>query len=198
MPVERHLAADPKFRSVGSVKFKLGNFRAIDSHGGAGLQPVSATDREVFDEWVPRSPELRDAANAIRAAVAANASPPAAVVSDDPDVSEAPEGTLLTGIHVRRERSAKLVAAKKARALAETGKLACEACGFDFYKTYGPGGDGVIECHHTKPVHTLRAGQRTKLEDLALVCANCHRVIHRRKQWLTMDELRALLHTAGA
>jgi 5-methylcytosine-specific restriction protein A len=51
----------------------------------------------------------------------------------------------------------------------------------------------VIECQHTKPVHTLRAGQRTKLDDLALVCSNCHRMIHRRKQRLTMDELRALL-----
>jgi 5-methylcytosine-specific restriction protein A len=60
-------------------------------------------------------------------------------------------------------------------------------------ETYGPAGDGVIECQHTKPVHTLRAGQRTKLDDLALVCSNCHRMIHRRKQRLTMDELRALL-----
>jgi 5-methylcytosine-specific restriction protein A len=83
---------------------------------------------------------------------------PADIDVDDEIVTEAPEGRLLTAQHVRRERSAKLVASKKAAVLAETGKLACEACGFDFAAVYGEQGDGFIECHHVKPVHTLRAG----------------------------------------
>ena len=33
----------------------------------------------------------------------------------------------------------------------------------------------------------------TKLEDLALICANCHRMIHAQKPWLSVEELRAIL-----
>jgi hypothetical protein len=36
-------------------------------------------------------------------------------------------------------------------------------------------------------------GQKTRLADLALLCANCHRMIHARRPWLTLDELRGLL-----
>ncbi len=50
-----------------------------------------------------------------------------------------------------------------------------------------------MEAHHTRPVHEINPGQVTRLADLALVCANCHRMIHARRPWLTMPELRALL-----
>jgi 5-methylcytosine-specific restriction protein A len=47
-----------------------------------------------------------------------------------------------------------------------------------------------MECHHKVPFGhgTVRA---TKLADLALVCANCHRIIHRSKTTLTIEALRA-------
>ncbi len=47
---------------------------------------------------------------------------------------EASEGRILTRRHMMRERARGLVEKKKGRVLAETGKLACEACGFDFRK----------------------------------------------------------------
>jgi 5-methylcytosine-specific restriction enzyme A len=31
------------------------------------------------------------------------------------------------------------------------------------------------------------------LADLALLCSNCHRMIHRTKQWLTVEELKKLV-----
>jgi 5-methylcytosine-specific restriction enzyme A len=31
------------------------------------------------------------------------------------------------------------------------------------------------------------------LADLALLCSNCHRMIHRSKQWLTPDQLQKLV-----
>ena len=62
-----------------------------------------------------------------------------------------------------------------------------------FAAAYGERGDGFIECHHTIPVRDLRPGSRTRLSDLALVCANCHRMIHRRSPWLTVEELRLLV-----
>jgi 5-methylcytosine-specific restriction enzyme A len=72
-------------------------------------------------------------------------------------------------------------------------KLACEACGFDFAIRYGTRGKGFIECHHPKPVATLAEGHKTHLDDLALVCANCHRMIHRSKPWLSVLELKAMI-----
>lgn len=36
---------------------------------------------------------------------------------------------------------------------------------------------------------------QTKLSDLALICANCHRMIHRRAPWPTPKELRAQIET---
>lgn len=57
------------------------------------------------------------------------------------------------------------------------GRIECECCAFDFLTAYGDIGDRYIECHHK--IH-LRAGERiTNLDDLALVCANCHRMLHR-------------------
>jgi 5-methylcytosine-specific restriction enzyme A len=111
---------------------------------------------------------------------------------------DAPEGRLLTRQHVYRERNRKLVQRKKQQVLRDRGKLECEACGFDFARAYGAHGDGFIECHHTKPVATLRANDRTHLKDLALLCANCHRMIHRGKKWLEIKELLPLIAHLGS
>lgn len=59
-----------------------------------------------------------------------------------------------------------------------------------FAERYGERGDGFIEVHHVRPVHQMQPGDKTLLADLALVCANCHRMIRRRLPWLTVEELR--------
>jgi len=45
-----------------------------------------------------------------------------------------------------------------------------------------------------KPVAHLCHGARTHIDDLALRCSNCHRMIHRSRPWLTMLKLRQLLY----
>jgi 5-methylcytosine-specific restriction protein A len=108
-------------------------------------------------------------------------------------IQEAPEGRLLTRKHLARERNRQLVESKRKQALKKHGKLTCEECDFDFAASYGERGEGYIECHHTKPVALLNEGHKTHIDDLALVCANCHRMIHRNKNWLTIADLRALI-----
>jgi putative restriction endonuclease len=83
----------------------------------------------------------------------------------------------------------------KAKALFKTkhGRLFCEACKFDFEKKYGSIGNGFIEVHHTIPVSELKRGAKTRIADLALVCSNCHRILHRRRPWLTIPALHKLL-----
>ncbi len=53
----------------------------------------------------------------------------------------------------------------------------CECCRFSFCKTYGK---KYIECHHIKPLAKFgKNGEIIELKDLAALCANCHRMIHR-------------------
>lgn len=82
----------------------------------------------------------------------------------------------------------------RARARSRT---APEACGFDFEAMYGPRGAGYIECHHVVPLHEAGEGWN-KLSDLALICANCHRMIHRRAPWPTPGDLRASIEQKHA
>jgi 5-methylcytosine-specific restriction enzyme A len=78
----------------------------------------------------------------------------------------------------------------KLSALRVHGRPRCEACSFDFEDTYGSRGSGFIEAHHTKPLYTLTPGDKTRLEDLALLCSNCHRMIHALRPWFTVEELK--------
>ncbi|SFG72786.1 5-methylcytosine-specific restriction enzyme A [Priestia megaterium] len=73
--------------------------------------------------------------------------------------------------------------------------LACKVCGFNFEEVYGERGKDLIEVHHVKPLSTLEREIVIDPErDLISVCANCHRMIHRRKDdILTIDELKALI-----
>lgn len=73
--------------------------------------------------------------------------------------------------------------------------VACKVCGFDFEKTYGERGKGYIEVHHLRPISTL--GKQTKVNpksDMTVLCSNCHRMVHRRKDHvLAPKELKDLL-----
>jgi hypothetical protein len=116
------------------------------------------------------------------------------LAEDVADVSVA-EGRELLRLHRTRERKRSLVARKKRQVLAQTGRLACEACEFDFAAVYGQLGVGFAECHHTQPLAQKSGERRTTLTDLAVVCANCHRMLHRRP-WRTMAQLRELFATS--
>jgi 5-methylcytosine-specific restriction endonuclease McrA len=106
------------------------------------------------------------------------------------DVSSYPEGTRSLRSHLTIERNSALTRDSKARFKALNGRLFCQACGFDFVAIYG---EEYIECHHTIPVHKLPSDGSTRIEDVALLCSNCHRIIHRRKEWMSVDSLRKLL-----
>jgi len=111
----------------------------------------------------------------------------------DEDESEFPEGRERLHMHKARERSAAVVKQAKEIFLQKHGKFFCQACGFDFAEAYGSVGTGFIEAHHTIPVSQLKEGSSTKVTNIALVCANCHRMLHRRRPWLSMKDLTALI-----
>ena len=105
---------------------------------------------------------------------------------------EFPEGREVWRLHHSHERHPKLPGLAKGAALARGEAIACAVCEFDFWKTYGEVGKDFIECHHTLPVSELKEGMVTRLSDIVLVCSNCHRMLHRRRPWLTVGQLKAL------
>jgi hypothetical protein len=102
------------------------------------------------------------------------------------------EGSRVLRNHLQIERDRSLVDAKKAAVLTITGRLACEVCMFDFSEQYGELGKGFCEVHHLQPLASGGARQTT-LNDLAVVCSNCHRMMHRGDQVLSVEELRGYL-----
>jgi 5-methylcytosine-specific restriction protein A len=100
---------------------------------------------------------------------------------------------VLYRVHRLRERSRVLVRRAKEKALDEHGRLSCAACGFDFAAVYGEIGRGFIECHHLLALADLLDEHTTRLADVALVCPNCHRMVHRKRPWLGLDKLTELL-----
>ncbi len=96
--------------------------------------------------------------------------------------------------HIIRERNPLVIKIAKERYREIHGKLFCEVCGFDFYEKYGELGEDFIEGHHTIPVSELEEGQRTRIEDIAIVCSNCHKMLHRKRPWLSKEELREIIH----
>jgi len=39
----------------------------------------------------------------------------------------------------------------------------------------------------------MKLGDKTKVEDIAIVCSNCHSMIHRKKPWLTREKLKRII-----
>lgn len=103
------------------------------------------------------------------------------------------EGQEFYELHLRRERSASLIDAKKAQTLQQHGRLACEVCSFDFAAAYGELGANFCEVHHKAPLASLTGTRVTKLSDVAIICSNCHRMIHRDSPLKTIGELQLLM-----
>lgn len=109
---------------------------------------------------------------------------------------EAMEGRILLRLHRIKERKPRMIRHKKQVVLAATGRLICEVCDFDFVSFYGKQlGEGFAECHHRIPLAELVEESLTRLEDLAIVCANCHRMLHRSQPMVSVEQLRSLVLT---
>jgi 5-methylcytosine-specific restriction protein A len=185
----------PTLRNENGVYLKMMNLRSLDptytAQGEVGMQSGGALEKVVWADYEGRRADLKADADQIRQAVTEASEAALGKLPEAPPY-EGEEGGVIMRLHKRYERDPKLVAEKR-KAAAATGDLACEVCGFDFKAAYGDLGEGYIEVHHTKPVHTLLAATNTKLSDLALFCANCHRMAHRRRIRLSVHTLRTAL-----
>jgi 5-methylcytosine-specific restriction protein A len=190
LPYHQAAARNKSFRNPDGVAFKLQNLRQAAT--GRGLDHTSAMDKRVWEELGHRPADVATLARAIRASIEpANQPEPA-----DPE-EEFFEGRTLSLLHRRRERNPKI--RQKLLALREQqGSLRCDVC-----DRGPPAGDArlrdaVFEAHHVVPLGTGDA-RRTRLDDMALLCASCHRLLHRLSQlerrWIGILEAKRLLGT---
>jgi hypothetical protein len=117
--------------------------------------------------------------------------------SDLEDVLTGVEGRILIRLHAYRERDRKF--AKMVRNHYKKkggGYLSCSACGLKPETLYNDLGDKCIEAHHTIPIEELQPDSVTRVDEMVMVCASCHRVIHSRKPCLTIAEVQALRPSA--
>lgn len=119
------------------------------------------------------------------------AEPTASSEQEDPEI-EGFEGEERRRYVLHRRREASLRRKKIQIVLYERKALRCEVpnCGFDFAERYGTLGESFAHVHHLLPLSAAPAeGQKINIKDLAIVCANCHAMIHRGGKCRPLDGL---------
>jgi len=176
------------FRNPTGVYMTLRSFLKWDpTYAGDGLNG-GELGMEVWKEFSPNLNHLSETANAIRAAalILIDLGQLQNLPCDDENYSE---GGVLYRLHILKERNSRLIKRKKQSVLRSRGKLKCEVCSFDFERFYGAIGTGFAECHHHLPLASSMQARFSRLSDLAIVCANCHRMLHRTKPWMSLNQL---------
>lgn len=100
-------------------------------------------------------------------------------------VIEANEGEKYTSEATFRARNRALIEAKNANS-----DYRCEVCNMSFKEVYGNIGEGYIIAHHVNPIGSRKKASMTALDDIALVCSNCHDMLHRTEPPISLSELR--------
>jgi 5-methylcytosine-specific restriction enzyme A len=191
LPYHTEAAKSETFRNPDGVTFKLHNLRSVST--GKGLQHTSKTDRDVWAELGSDPKRVDDLAAHIKKAITlgeTSLSP-----ERDEALEEFFEGRLLTELHKRRERHPGV---RKAllKARKRNGPLSCDLCDQRPLSLLAELEDAMFEAHHLLPISSALE-RKTQMRDMSLVCANCHRLVHRlislQGRWLNLAECRELL-----
>lgn len=203
LPIHHDLERGGKFRTPDSVTLKIENIKAKDpffekqhlegskkgmTKGGQGVVELWKKYGNRLDE-IPHDAEalLEKYRDALVEGVPAGRDDTA--WETDRTYVEGGRKLALRSV-VSRDRE--LARRKILETLAQRGRLDCEVCGFNFYRRYGEIGRYFAECHHLVP---LAEGESTNsLADLAVLCSNCHSMIHTSKPPFSVAELRRIVH----
>ena len=181
----------PDFRNPNGVGRKTADIAT--HHPAYTGRPThgNALDGQVIARFIAEFDVMHAMAESIRTSVA-NGEPPDFPREVGYEGESEMEGRYLLRWHAYRERKPGLRRRKIESVRRRGDPLACEVCKFDFEQYYGERGQGYIECHHVEPLHAT--GERSvSVRDLALLCSNCHRMIHTKPPWPTPAELRELV-----
>ena len=107
------------------------------------------------------------------------------------------EGHLLTSRHRSRDRRLR----KRLLAQKTDDQLVCTICQFAPPPLERRLLESFFEAHHIRPLSETKGPTSTRVADMALVCACCHRFIHRlialKKRWVSIGEAGDRLRAAG-
>lgn len=192
-PFHNLAARQPSFRNCVGVSFKLQNLRQVAT--GKGLANVSKIDRELWGIYGSEPVKVKELAGLIRLGICALQE-----ASEEPEYEVFAEGRVVTEAHLRRERNPRL----RSRYLARRSllsQLRCDICNRDSRQLPEAFIEAVFEVHHLLPLAAGRE-RNTRLADLALLCASCHRLVHKaialQGMWLTLDQVKAVLSKDSA
>lgn len=173
LPYHSTAAKNSTFRNIDGVHFKIQNLRSALI--GGGLSNTSKMDRQLSAELGENRDEVSRLARLVRL-TAVRLDVDDFEMSDD-FVGEFYEGKSVFAIHRKTERHKGL--RNKLLSKRSDDQLACEICGLsrpDLTRTIH---ESFFEVHHIVPLSELHGEQDTKLADVALLCACCHRGIHK-------------------
>lgn len=183
IPIHPHNVRTEKFRNPDGVALKLQNLSSA-VEPGRGLS-YSKTDMLTVNDFPQtRKSELTEIAGLLRVSLETNE--PMELLIEELEVFV--EGRWLTGRH--RFRDARL----RKRLLQRSKELRCEICDFIPPSFDRDMQESFFEAHHRIPISTAEGSVSTKVSDMSLLCASCHRFIHRlistEKCWVTPVEAR--------
>ena len=175
-----HPASDrnQRFRNADGVYMKMMNLASLhpDRREHKGLR-TSAMDRRVWSDYWTQPGVVAELARGI--ALGAQLLAPEPAEQEALEGYEAPEGRILYRIHKLRERRRGFRSRVLTRVQRRWGDLRCEACGVRLptEARTDPVAISIFEVHHLVAIARV-AEAPTKLDDLVLLCASCHRLIH--------------------
>ena len=187
-PAHNENVKKPSFRNPDGIVFKLQNLRKLAS--GQGLSNLSKMDRTIWNEFKNSPYQLKNAATTIRNQLQSIMN----LNEEAPNYTLFPEGKFFTEVHRKRERDAKLrtFVLKQKR---QNNQLHCEICNSSPKVGLKNIADAMFEIHHIIPL-SFGKERQTKVSDVALLCANCHRMLHRaitlKKKWISIEEAKKL------
>ncbi len=194
LPFHKQLDRQSRFRNSDGVVLKLKNIHAAAT--GQGLPNISKMERMIWEELGEKLSLVCQLAAAIRdgGEKLLEFEADRDNLADIDDIA-AGEGGILSRLHRFRERS-KGLRNKVLLREKQKGSLVCPSCRYTQNSQLAEAGDSAFEVHHTVPLH-ISGATTTKLEDLVLLCAICHRMIHRLSKemgkWLIASDLASAL-----
>lgn len=193
LPIHPQELRKEHFRNPAGVAFKIQNLKSVAT--GKGLTNVSNMDKIIWEEFGNKPEEVQElAAEIITDCSIFNETE--TLNETVPDDETFAEGKIITETHRRKERNKKLresiITYRK-----KTNKIFCDICGIKPYFNNSIDDCAIFECHHIIPLSQSGVLVETKKEDIAFLCANCHKAIHQRiareKKWITPEKMKELL-----
>jgi len=191
LPYHQTVEQNETFRNVDGVYFKLQNIRNVLT--GQGLSNVSRMDKLVAESLGHDPVETSRLSAIIRQNVEM-------VTGDDFELHEEFEEDFYEGKtayvrHRKIERDPKL--RKTLLKRRSPSNLVCDVCSFSRSSLPVTVQESFFEVHHIVPLSQLSASKPTLISDVALLCACCHRGIHKlmslEKGLISLEEARSKL-----